>query len=547
MFALARSWGRRPMLRYHRNGAWHSMSWNRFGRQVAAVARALRAAGINPGDRVLLVAENRPEFLIAEVALQAIRAVPVPGYTTNTIADHAHLLADSGAAAAIVSTAALAARVVQAGKLDLLVCIEPFADADLRVLDWAAMVEDAPDFADISAEAAIIPPGALAVLIYTSGTGGAPRGVMLSHRAILANLRSANALVGPLHLKDETYLSFLPLSHAYEHTVGGFFLPITGTEIVYSRGIEHLAADMLAIRPTIIALVPRMLDVLRGRILAQIAREPAWKQALFRRSQNIGRKRVEGRPLTLWEKALDVPLDRLVRRKILARFGGRFRIGLCGGAKLDPELGRFFQSLGLLLLQGYGQTEAGPLISAVVPPNLSIDTIGLPVDGVECRIADDGEILVRGDLLMDGYWGRPTETARTLVDGWLHTGDVGHFDANGLLNITDRKKDIIVLSGGENISPARIEGILTAEPEIAQAVIAGDGKPGLSALLVPAEGADEAAVARAVARINQRLAVTERIRRQKLVEPFTLENGMLTATQKIRRPLVMLHHRDWLG
>ena len=242
-----------------------------------------------------------------------------------------------------------------------------------------------------------------------------------------------------------------------------------------------------------------------------------------------------------------MPLDRLVRRKILARFGGRFRIGLCGGAKLDPELGRFFQSLGLLLLQGYGQTEAGPLISAVVPPNLSIDTIGLPVDGVECRIADDGEILVRGDLLMDGYWGRPTETARTLVDGWLHTGDVGHFDANGLLNITDRKKDIIVLSGGENISPARIEGILTAEPEIAQAVIAGDGKPGLSALLVPAEGADEAAVARAVARINQRLAVTERIRRQKLVEPFTLENGMLTATQKIRRPLVMLHHRDWLG
>jgi long-chain acyl-CoA synthetase len=219
---------------------------------------------------------------------------------------------------------------------------------------------------------------------------------------------------------------------------------------------------------------------------------------------------------------------------------------MSGGARLDPELGRFFQAIGLTLLQGYGQTEAGPLISAVAPPNLRLDNIGFPVDGVECRIAADGEILVRGDLLMDGYWGRPEETARTIIDGWLHTGDVGQIEPDGTLSITDRKRDIIVLSGGENVAPGRIEAILTAEPAIAQAVVAGDGRASLSALLVAAEGAGESEVAVAVARVNKTLSVTERVRRHVLVEPFTMENGLLTATQKIRRHLVIKAHQALL-
>lgn len=546
IFDLARGWGRRPMLRAYRGGAWQSVSWGAFGRAAAAAARALRQAGIGPGDRVLLVSESRPEFLIAEVALQALRAVPVPAYVTNTVADHAHVIRDSGASAAIVSTAALAGRVAEAGALELIVCMEDFAHPALRTLSWGPMVADAPGFDDIAAEAATIPPGGLAVIIYTSGTGGAPRGVMLSHRAILANCRSAYELVRPLALTDEIYLSFLPLSHAYEHTVGQFFLPITGTEIVYARGVEHLAADMLSVRPTVMTMVPRILELIRGRILGQVSREPAWKQRLFDLALAIGRRRAEQRPLALWQRAVDPLLDRLVRRKIRARFGGRLRAAMSGGARLEPEVGRFFQALGIVLLQGYGQTEAGPVISAVSPLSTRIDTVGAPLAGVECRIAEDGEICVRGDLVMDGYWGRPEETARTIRDGWLHTGDIGVIEPDGSLRITDRKKDMIVLSGGENVSPARIEGLLVAQPAISQAVAAGEGKAGISALLVPAEGFDAAAVAQAVASVNASLSVTERIRKHVLVPPFTLEGGLLTATQKIRRHLVIATYQDLL-
>ncbi len=544
MWALARARGGKTMLRSFQDGIWQSMTWQQFASRTAACARALRVAGVSAGDRVLLVSENRPDFLIAEVALQSIRAIPVPTYVTNTTADHAHVLADSGARAAIVSTAALADRVAQAGPLDLLVCMEKGAPSGL---DWQALADAPADYSDIAAEAAEIASGALAVIIYTSGTGGAPRGVMLPHRALLANIASVQTLIGRLNLEPgQVYLSFLPLAHAYEHTVGGFILPLLGAEVVYGRGVEHLAADMLTVRPTIIAMVPRLLEVLRSRILTQVARQKEWQQKLFHTAISIGRKRVVGESLAWWEYLADPILERLVRRKLRDRFGGRFAIGLSGGARLDPELGRFFQALGLTLLQGYGQTEAGPLISAVAPPNLRLDNIGYPVDGVELRIATDGEICVRGDLLMDGYWGRPDETARTIIDGWLHTGDVGEIGRDGALNLTDRKRDIIVLSGGENVAPARIEGLLMAEPAIAQAVVTGDGRPWLSALLVPADGVGEHDVAVAVARVNKTLSVTERVRKHILVGPFTLENGLLTATQKVRRQLVIKAHQALL-
>ncbi len=543
MLSLARHWARRPFLRHFRDGAWQALRWGEFGTKVGALARGLRAAGIAAGDRVVIVAENRTEFPISEVALQAIRAVPVPTYVTNTVADHAHILRDSGATAAIVATAALAERLRAAGPLDQLICMEPAPGTLL----WSDLAADTLGFADIAAEAALIPKGALAAILYTSGTGGAPRGVMLPHRALIANCRSAFELVRPLHLKDEVYLSFLPLSHAYEHTVGQFFLPLTGTEIVYARGVEHLAADMLTIRPTIMTMVPRILEVIRARILGQVARETPWKQRLFYAAIAIGRKRVQAQPLALWERLADPLLDRLVRQRLRARFGGRFRAAMSGGARLEPEIGRFFQAIGIQLMQGYGQTEAGPVISAVSPRSTRVDTVGQPLEGVEVRIAEDGEILVRGDLVMDGYWGRPAETARALQNGWLHTGDIGVLDPDGSLRITDRKKDLIVLSGGENVAPARIEGMLIAEPAIAQAVVAGDGSAALSALLVPAEGFDEAAVAQAVSAVNQRLSITERVRRHALVPPFTMENGLLTATQKIRRALVIQAHQALLA
>jgi long-chain acyl-CoA synthetase len=543
MFGLARKWPQKPLFRAYRDNAWHGTSWAEFARMAASCARHLRAHGISPGDRVVICAENRPDYPIAEVALMAIRAVPVPTYATNTIVDHAHILRDSGARAVIVSSGLLAERLRAAGQaaggLDLL--LEMGSD------HWNTMLADATPPDDVIREAEMIPPTAMACLIYTSGTGGAPRGVMLPHRCILSNCRGAFELVRPLQLKDEIYLSYLPLSHSYEHTVGNFFFASLGSEIVYSRGAEHLAADLQHIRPTILTAVPRVLEVIRGRVMTQVTRQAAWKQRLFARAMAVGYKRVDGIPLSLFERLIDPILDHLVRSKVRDRFGGRLKAAVSGGARLEPDVGRFFLALGIMLLQGYGQTEAGPVISATRPEAIQIDTVGPPLLGVELRLAEDGEILVRGDLVMDGYWGRPQDTALAIHDGWLHTGDIGSIDEHGNLRITDRKKDIIVLSGGENVSPAKIEGMLMAEPEIAQAVIAGDGRTGLTALLVAAEGHDEVTVALALTRTNHRLSVTERIRRHALVNAFTVENGLLTPTHKIRRLLVIRANAEVLS
>jgi len=551
MFDRARAWPRRKMLRSFRERTWHSLTWADFAAQAAAAARALRAAGIAAGDRVVIVSENRPEYPIAETALMAIRAVPVPTYTTNTAADHAHILRDSGARAAIVSTAALTARVTAgaaaAHRLELLVTMEPDAGAAAcravgAWLPWSRLVADirAPD--DIVAEARAIPHTTLACLIYTSGTGGAPKGVMLPHRAILANCRGAFELLRPLRLQDEIYLSFLPLSHSYEHTAGQFFLLSIGTEVVYARGTEHLAADMLTVRPTILTMVPRVLEVIRARVLSQVERGPGWRRRLFERAVTIGLKRLDGASLSMADRLLDPLLERLVRAKVRARFGGRLRAAMSGGARLEPDVGRFFLALGIEIMQGYGQTEAGPVISANPPNRIRIDTVGPPLAGVDLRIAEDGEILVAGDLVMDGYWGLPAATAAVIRDGWLHTGDIGVIDPDGYLRITDRKKDIIVLSGGDNVSPSKVEGALMAEPEISQAVVVGEGRSGLAALVVPAEVANEEAVAYAVARANKRLSVIERVRKHLVVASFTVENGLLTPTQKIRRSQVLRLH-----
>ena len=547
MFDRARLWPTLAVFRHHRDGAWHTLRWAEFARQAASVARGLRAAGVVAGDRVLIVSENRPEVAVAEVALMAIRAIPVPAYPANTAADHAHVLRDSGARTAIVSSQALAARVLEAGALagglDRVVAFDRDVACDLR---WNALAADPRPPDDIEAEAAQIRPGAMACLLYTSGTGGPPRGVMLPHRAILANCRALVAIVEPLDLGHAAYLSFLPASHSYEHTVGLFLFPGLGIEVCYGRGVEHLAADLLAVRPAVVSLVPRLLDVVRGRILSQRAGLPAWRRALFDAALAAGLRRLDGKA-TRADRLLDPALDRLVRQRVRARFGGRLAAAVCGAARLDPEVERFFTALGLRVMQGYGQTEAGPVISVNPFDDRRPGTVGLPLDGVELRLGGDGELLVRGALVMDGYWGQPEATARTIQDGWLHTGDIATLDADGYLRITDRKRDVIVLSGGEKVFPARVESRLCAEPEIAQAVVAGDGRPGLSALLVPADGADASAIAAAVARVNATLSATERIRRHVLVEPFTVEGGLLTPSQKIRRALVLERHAGLLA
>lgn len=552
LFALARKHPDRPMLRYWRDDAWQRLRWGEFAVQVAHIAAWLRAQGITPGDRVALVSESRPEWNIADCAIMAIGGVTVPTYTTNTVADHAHILRDSGARAAIVSTAGLAGRVAeaagQAGGLDLLLCME--AAPGLPARTWAEAAAHPADPAMLMAEVEEIPAGRLACLIYTSGTGGAPRGVMLPHRAMLSNREGVRHLIEKLGVEGEPYLSFLPLSHSYEHTVGCFLLPSMGMEVVYSRGAERLAAEFQEIRPAIVTAVPRLFEVLRARMLAQVEKDGGFKQRLFEAALAQGLRRIDGPPLGLGQRLLDPLLDRLVRHKVRARFGGRLKALVSGGARLDPDLSGFFIALGLPLIQGYGQSEAGPVISVNVPWDNRRHTVGRPLEGVEAHIAADGELLIKGDLVMDGYWNNPAATAEALKPGpdgetWLYTGDVARLE-EGRIIVTDRKRDFIKTLGGDMVSPAKLEGLLMSEPEIAQAVVAGEGQPGIVALLVPAEGmADK--VAAAVARVNAKLSTIERIRRwTPAPAAFSVENGLLTPTMKVKRRAVLERYQGEL-
>ena len=544
MLSRAAEWADRPLFRHWQGGAWQSLRWGDFALRVAAVAAFLRARGIGPGDRVMLVSENRPEFPIADTAIMAVGAITVPTYTTNLAADHAHILRDSGARAAIVSTRRLAERVLEgaalAGGLDMLVCVEDPPQAEgLAAHGWAEALATPGDVAMLRAEAEAASPDSLACLIYTSGTGGAPKGVMLPHRALLANRAGVVPLAERLGLDGKPYLSFLPLSHSYEHTVGGFLLPSVGMEVVYSRGADRLSHELAEVKPAVVTAVPRLFEVLRGRILAGLEKESNFKRRLFDRTVALGLRKMDGPPLGLLERLPDLVLDRLVRDKTRARFGGELQAMVSGGARLDPDLSGFFMALGLPVLQGYGQTEAGPVVSVNLPWANRRHTVGPPLKGVECRIAEDGEVLVRGDLVMTGYWNNPEATAAALrpppgeTDPWLHTGDVGVIE-DGYLRITDRKRDFIKTLGGDMVSPAKLESLLMAEPEIHQAIVAGEGKPALVALIVPAEGM-AGKVGEAVRRVNAKLPTIERIRHFTATAPFTIENGLLTPTMKVKR------------
>jgi long-chain acyl-CoA synthetase len=292
---------------------------------------------------------------------------------------------------------------------------------------------------------------------------------MLSHANILANCHGAGELLRDYSLGHEVFLSFLPLTHSYEHTAGMMFPISLGAEIYFAAGAETLAADMAEVRPTVMTAVPRLCETLHRRILQGVERTGGWRAALFRKALALGIKRYEApRSLTLLDRLVDCAVEWLVRRKIRARFGGRLKAFVSGGAPLNREIGRFFVALGVNLLQGYGQTEAAPVISVNPPRRIKVDTVGPALDGTEIRIAADGEILVRGPNVMKGYWNDPEATQRALRDGWLHTGDVGTLDADGFLTITDRKRDFIKTSGGEMISPQRIEGYFTLQEEIAR-------------------------------------------------------------------------------
>jgi long-chain acyl-CoA synthetase len=370
---------------------------------------------------------------------------------------------------------------------------------------------------------------------------------MLPHRAMLTNCRAVHALLRQLGLpQGARYLSFLPLSHSYEHTVGGFLMPSYPAEVVFSRGADRLLADLAEHKPHLITAVPRLFEVIRERVLAQVAKDKPWKRAVFARALALGLRRLDGPALSLPERVQHAVLDRLVGRKLRERFGGRLMALVSGGARLDPDLSGFFLAFGLPVIQGYGQTEAGPVISCNVPWDNERRSVGRPLPGVEARLGPDGELLVRGPLVMDGYWNNPEATAAAVQGEWLHTGDVAELH-DGRIHITDRKRDFLKLKGGEMVAPAKIEALLAGEPEVAQAVAGGEGLAGVVALIVPAEGRG-AEVAAAVKRVNNKLASVERIRRHvTLPEGFTVENGLLTPTMKVKRRAVLERYRELIA
>ncbi len=572
-FDQAERFADRPFLWSKPDTEWRSQSWAEVATRISELSRTLRALGVEPGDRVALVSENRPAWLIADVAIMAAGAITVPAYTTNSEDDHHYLLDDSGAKGLVISTKALAKRALPAAMraptTEFAICLEtpePVPGQGLRIYTWEEALEKGRELADDVREFAAKPErGDTCCLIYTSGTGGRPKGVMLSHGAIICNCMGAHDVIARLpgyHEPGEIFLSFLPLSHAYEHTAGQFFPMSIGAEIYYAESLDKLVANIAESRPTIMTAVPRLYESIYGRILRGLKSQSPFRQNLFMKAVALGRKRYEAPgSLSFGERVQNALLDRLVRRKVAARFGGRLKAFVSGGAALNYEIGVFFIALGVRLLQGYGQTEAAPVVSVNRHDRNKIDTVGPPLKDVEVRIADDGEILVRGELLMAGYWNNQEATLEVMKDGWLHTGDIGLIDNDGCIKITDRKKDIIVNSGGENVSPQRIEGMLTVEPEIAQAMVHGDRKPHLVALIVPDDEfasawakennrqGDLAAliedtdfirtVGTAVDRVNKKLSVIERVRKFILTaESFTIDNSMLTPSMKIRRHVI---------
>lgn len=564
--------GDAPFLWRKQAGSWQSLSWADAAIQIGALTEALAGLGIQPGDRVGLVSESRPEWPIADIAIMAAGGITVPAYITNGIADHRHVLEDSGASAVIVSTAALAAKVLpaaqEAGCVKFAITMENIADGETSGIAthlWETVIADFLENATETLATAVpgIARDATACLIYTSGTGGTPKGVMLSHGAILSNCTGSTKMLEEMGLDDEVFLSFLPLSHSYEHTAGQFFPIMVGAQIYYAEGIDKLAQNMAEAQPTLMTAVPRLYEVMHDRIQRGVKQAGGLSEKLFRKTVALGRKQYEnGGRLGGLDSVQNAVLTKLVRSKVQQRFGGRLKALVSGGAPLNYDIGIFFTALGVRLLQGYGQTESAPVISCNPPSHNRIETVGQIMADVECKIADDGEIIVRGELVMQGYWNNPEATAEAIKDGWLHTGDIGEFDDDGHLRITDRKKDIIVNSGGDNIAPQRIEGMLTAQPEIGQAMVYGDKRPNLVALIVPdtdfaagwakeqgIDGTDLDAViehpnfkpviSEAVERVSSDLSVIEKVRRFTLTaEAFTIDNGMMTPTLKIRRHMI---------
>ena len=560
----------KPYLWKKNNNEFESLSWKNVELLVKSIARSLIGLGVLKGDRVVILSENRPEWQIADLAIMSIGAITVPVYTTSTTSDYSHVINHSGARCMIISSHELCLKALPAleSSSDCKNIIKinddnHSYDNPVNILQWSDLIKSQEtqnyNFED---EIKSIKRIDTACIIYTSGTGGNPKGVMLSHGAMLSNCTGAQVLLKNLleGMDEIKFLSWLPLSHSYEHTLQFFTLGI-GAQVYYSEGIDKLVINMGEVSPHFMTAVPRFYDSLHTRISQGLKKQGKLSQALFASTLRLGKKKYNGEKLSFIENITNNILDKLVRRKVNKRFGGSLKALISGGSALNFEVGLYLTALGLPLLQGYGQTETAPVVSANPPEKVKLDTVGPLFHGVKVKIAEDGEILVSGENVMNGYWNDPDATSKTLINGWIHTGDIGEFDKENYLKITDRKKDILVNAGGDNISPSRVEAKLDIEPEIAQSMLYGDFKNYLVAVIVPDKDfainwakdnsknqsfesivKDEdfkKEINEVVNKVNKNLSVIEHVRKFILIDhEFTIENSMMTPSMKVRRFVV---------
>jgi long-chain acyl-CoA synthetase len=559
-----------------KDGVWKSLSTEEFETSVRLLSLGFQALGLKPGDRVALLSENRPEWVMADFAALTAGCVTVPIYTSLLPDQVRYIVDDSGAKIVVCSDRDLF-RKVEAVRgmlpsVEHVVLLEGDAPAGTLaladVLDRGRRLEAAsPGLFKRSAEA--VRPGDLASIIYTSGTTGLPKGVMLSHANFVSNIDSLTAVID--FRADDTILSFLPLSHVLERTATFLFVH-SGSTIAYAESIEAVAANMVEVRPTIVVSVPRLFEKIYSRVMDQVLAGSRLKRAIFVWALATGKKyaaKVIAHETVPRHLALKRGLaEKIVFAKITSRTGGRMRFFVCGGAPLSKDIAEFFYALGLIVLPGYGLTETSPVLTANTLDEYRFDTVGKAVPGVELRIAADGEILARGPNVMMGYYHNEADTGEVMKDGWFHTGDIGRFDADGFLTITDRKKDIIVTSGGKNVAPQPIESLIQASPFIGSAVVVGSTRKFISALIVPdfdkLEGyakaqdipfRDRAELCRRpeivefllgeVNRVTTELAPYERVKRIAVLDrDFDIGMGEVTPTLKVKRNIVEQKYAD---
>ena len=567
-FRSAEANASRPAQWQRLGGRYEAIRYDALAERVRHIACGLIREGIKPGDRVAILMENRPEWAVIDYAVLSIGAVLVPLYCSYRPQDIVYVLNDAGATAVFTSGGRLLEGLLKGirncPKVQHIYAIE--ADRPDELLIGMDVLESGEiDLPALEKRAAALDRDTLATLVYTSGTTANPKGVMLTHGNILANLEGVPAVVQEF-TTEERMLSFLPLAHSLERTCGHFLVYSYGLSVAFAERPDTVAKNLAEAQPTIMISVPRMLEVVRGRILAQVANQAWLKRWLFSAFLDLAHRKERGALASFFHRLL----DRLVGEKIRQRFGGRLRMMISGGAPLSREVGEFFEACGLPVVEGYGLTESSPMISGNPFNDRRFGTVGKVLPGVEVAIAEDGEILARGANIMAGYWKQKQATRETVIDGWLHTGDIGHLDAEGYLHITDRKKDIIVNSGGENIAPQRVEQLLTTDAMIDQAIVYGDRKPYLVALIVPNEesclawaaekGLPETDWAHLCASeilkkqlqnlINQLLKSLnpfEQVRRiELLAKPFTIESGLMTPTMKLKRRKVYDKFHDRL-